>query len=109
LGQYLRRDTDINSWHFYISDYRKAQEHIGKVVKPTFKGPSFHYVPGFGLFARPPPIGPTFPQTLNYFNRGIEPGWLGQPDPAVVPDRAFRLFGLRVLNVTLKGRILFSE
>ena len=36
-------------------------------------------------------------------------GVVGQPDPAVVPDRAFRLFGLRVLNVTLKGRILFSE
>lgn len=47
LEYYLHCDTDINSWHFYISDYQKAKEHIQKVVKSTFIGSSFNYVPGF--------------------------------------------------------------
>src|SRR5205807_8714559 len=47
LEYYLHCDTDINSWHFYISDYEKAKAHIEKVVKSTFIGSSFNYVPGF--------------------------------------------------------------
>jgi beta-galactosidase/beta-glucuronidase len=30
LDYYGHTDTDINSWHFYISDYEKAKEHIQK-------------------------------------------------------------------------------
>ncbi len=47
LEYYLHCDTDINSWHFYISDYEKAKAHIDKVVSSTFRGSSFNYVPGF--------------------------------------------------------------
>jgi hypothetical protein len=47
LEYYLHCDTDINSWHFYISDYPKAREHIDKIVGSTFVGSSFNYVPGF--------------------------------------------------------------
>jgi hypothetical protein len=47
LEYYLHCDTDINSWHFYISDYEKAKAHIDKVVSSTFVGSTFNYVPGF--------------------------------------------------------------
>jgi hypothetical protein len=47
LEYYLHCDTDINSWHFYISDYSKAKAHIDKIVSSTFVGSSFNYVPGF--------------------------------------------------------------
>jgi Glycosyl hydrolases family 2, sugar binding domain/Glycosyl hydrolases family 2/Glycosyl hydrolases family 2, TIM barrel domain len=47
LEYYLHCDTDINSWHFYISDYEKAKEHIKRIVTSTFVGSSFNYVPGF--------------------------------------------------------------
>ena len=47
LEYYLHCDTDINSWHFYINDYQKARAHIEKVVRSTFVGSSFNYVPGF--------------------------------------------------------------
>ncbi len=47
LEYYLHCDTDINSWHFYISDYAKAKAHIDKIVGSTFLGSSFNYVPGF--------------------------------------------------------------
>jgi hypothetical protein len=47
LEYYLHCDTDINSWHFYISDYEKAKAHIEKIVKSTFVGSSFNYVAGF--------------------------------------------------------------
>jgi hypothetical protein len=47
LEYYQHCDTDINSWHFYINDYVKAKAHIDKVVKSTFVGSSFNYVPGF--------------------------------------------------------------
>jgi len=47
LDYYLHCDTDINSWHFYISDYAKAKAHIEKIVGSTFVGSSFNYVPGF--------------------------------------------------------------
>lgn len=47
LEYFLHCDTDINSWHFYISDYAKAKEHLQKIVGSTFLGSSFNYVPGF--------------------------------------------------------------
>ncbi len=47
LEYYLHCDTDINSWHFYINDYRKAKAHIDRIVSSTFVGSSFNYVPGF--------------------------------------------------------------
>ncbi|HYG24329.1 MAG TPA: glycoside hydrolase family 2 TIM barrel-domain containing protein [Verrucomicrobiae bacterium] len=47
LEYYQHCDTDINSWHFYMSDYQQAKEHISKVVTSTFVGSSFNYVPGF--------------------------------------------------------------
>jgi hypothetical protein len=47
LEYYLHCDTDINSWHFYISDYAKAKAHIDRIVSSTFVGSSFNYVPGF--------------------------------------------------------------
>jgi hypothetical protein len=47
LEYYLHCDTDINSWHFYINNYDKAKTHIDKVVRSTFIGSSFNYVPGF--------------------------------------------------------------
>ena len=36
-------ETQINSWHFYINDYRKAKEHIQHVVDQTYPGSSFNY------------------------------------------------------------------
>ncbi|MGA2326492.1 MAG: sugar-binding domain-containing protein [Bryobacteraceae bacterium] len=39
-------ETDLNSWHFYIGDYAKAQAHIAEVVAKTFPGSPFNYVPG---------------------------------------------------------------
>jgi hypothetical protein len=47
LEYYQHGDTDINSWHFYISDYWKAKKHIQKVVESTFPGSSFNYIPGY--------------------------------------------------------------
>lgn len=47
LQYYQHGDTDINSWHFYIHDYDQARTHIEKVVRSTFIGSSFNYVPGF--------------------------------------------------------------
>jgi len=38
--------TDLNSWHFYIDDDRRAREHIAEVVARTRPGSSFNYVPG---------------------------------------------------------------
>ncbi len=53
LDYYAHGDTDINSWHFYIDDYEKAKEHIAKVVKSTFPGSNFNYVPGFAHKGQP--------------------------------------------------------
>jgi hypothetical protein len=47
LEYFQHCDTDINSWHFYMSDYDQAKAHIDKVVSSTFIGSSFNYVPGF--------------------------------------------------------------
>lgn len=40
-------DTDVNSWHFYINDYERARKHIETVVKSTYAGSSWNYVPGY--------------------------------------------------------------
>lgn len=47
LEYFQHCDTDINSWHFYIDDYGKAKAHIDQIVRSTFVGSSFNYVPGF--------------------------------------------------------------
>jgi len=38
--------TDINSWHFYIDDYEQARQHIEEVVRNTYPGSTFNFVPG---------------------------------------------------------------
>jgi hypothetical protein len=35
--------TDLNTWHFYISDYDRARRHIQRVVNLTFAGSEFNY------------------------------------------------------------------
>lgn len=47
LEYYQHGDTDINSWHFYISDYWKAKKHIQKIVESTYPGSNFNYQPGY--------------------------------------------------------------
>jgi len=47
LEYFQHGDTDINSWHFYISDYWKAKKHIQKVVDSTYPGSTFNYIPGY--------------------------------------------------------------
>ena len=39
-------ETDINSWHFYINDYKRAKEHIANVVEETYPGSAFNYAGG---------------------------------------------------------------
>jgi hypothetical protein len=53
LDYYAHGDTDINSWHFYINDYARAKEHIAKVVKSTFPGSNYNYVPGYAHKGQP--------------------------------------------------------
>jgi hypothetical protein len=36
--------TDINTWHFYISDYDRARRHVERVVAQTHEGSAFNYV-----------------------------------------------------------------
>jgi hypothetical protein len=47
LQYYGHGETDVNSWHFYTSDYATARKWIGDVVAKTYAGSSFNYVPGF--------------------------------------------------------------
>jgi Glycosyl hydrolases family 2, sugar binding domain/Glycosyl hydrolases family 2 len=53
LDYYAHGDTDINSWHFYIDDYSRAKEHIAKIVKSTFPGSHFNYIPGYAHKGQP--------------------------------------------------------
>jgi hypothetical protein len=46
-------NTDLNSWHFYIDDHRKAREHIQHVVDQTRPGSGFNYCPGQAQSALP--------------------------------------------------------
>jgi len=36
--------TDINSWHFYINDYRSAKNHIADFVGKVFAGSSHNFI-----------------------------------------------------------------
>ncbi|MGD8239620.1 MAG: glycoside hydrolase family 2 TIM barrel-domain containing protein [Armatimonadota bacterium] len=45
-----RRDhvvTDINSFHFYINDYERAQGRIDEMVENTYPGSAYNYAEGF--------------------------------------------------------------
>ena len=53
LQTYGHGDTDINSWHFYTADYEFARKHIANVVKETYAGSSYNYVPGFKQGSQP--------------------------------------------------------
>ena len=44
--RYDHVESDINSWHFYINDYRRARQHIQRVVDETYAGSAFNYVGG---------------------------------------------------------------
>lgn len=35
--------TDLNTWHFYITDYDRARAHVQRVVDLTFAGSKFNY------------------------------------------------------------------
>ena len=39
--------TDINSWHFYIEDWRGAAKHVAEVIEKTFPGSNFNYIEGW--------------------------------------------------------------
>lgn len=39
--------TDLNTWHFYISDYDRARRHIAQVVRQVYEGSPFNYVGRF--------------------------------------------------------------
>lgn len=53
LERYGHGQTDINSWHFYSSDYAKSRKYIERVVEQTYTGSKFNYVPGFEQGAQP--------------------------------------------------------
>jgi hypothetical protein len=52
--RYDHVETDINSWHFYINDYVRARQHIGRVVEETYPGSSFNYMGGEFVQGREP-------------------------------------------------------
>lgn len=41
---YNHVESDINSWHFYINDYRRVRHHVQRVVDETYPGSGFNYV-----------------------------------------------------------------
>ena len=45
--------TDVNSWHFYTADYQFAKQHIADVVRETYAGSGFNYIPGFAQEQQP--------------------------------------------------------
>ena len=53
LQYYGHGDTDVNSWHFYTSDYEKARRGIEEIVEKTYAGSTFNYVPGFQQGSQP--------------------------------------------------------
>ena len=53
LQYYGHGETDVNSWHFYTSDYSTARRWISEVVDQTYPGSTFNYVPGFQQQAQP--------------------------------------------------------
>lgn len=53
LKNYGHSRTDVNSWHFYMHDYRRAKEHIAQVVQETYAGSRFNYIEGFEQGSQP--------------------------------------------------------
>ena len=53
LQYYGHGETDVNSWHFYTADYQKARQWISEVVKKTYVGSTYNYVPGFQQARQP--------------------------------------------------------
>ena len=53
LQYYGHGETDVNSWHFYTSDYSTARRWIREVVDQTYAGSTFNYVPGFQQESQP--------------------------------------------------------
>lgn len=53
LESYGHSATDINSWHFYTDNYEHARRHVEEVVRETYSGSSFNYVPGFAQEGQP--------------------------------------------------------
>ncbi|MFN2475245.1 MAG: glycoside hydrolase family 2 protein [Chthoniobacterales bacterium] len=53
LEHYGHTRTDLNSWHFYSSDYEKAKKHIAEVVKETYAGSRYNYTSGFEQGSQP--------------------------------------------------------
>ncbi|NJN81731.1 MAG: hypothetical protein HC802_05190 [Caldilineaceae bacterium] len=43
---YNHVESDINSWHYYINDYRQVRRHIQHVSIKTYPGSDFNYVGG---------------------------------------------------------------
>jgi len=38
--------TDINSWHFYLTDYDQVRRHVERVVRETYPGSTFNFTGG---------------------------------------------------------------
>jgi len=53
LEHYGHGRTDVNSWHFYSSNYAQAKEHIEQVVHETYAGSRFNYTRGFEQGSQP--------------------------------------------------------
>lgn len=53
LQYYGHGETDVNSWHFYTSDYAQARRQITEVVEKSYAGSSFNFVPGFQQGSQP--------------------------------------------------------
>ncbi|MFL6516099.1 MAG: glycoside hydrolase family 2 protein [Chthoniobacterales bacterium] len=53
LQYYGHGDTDVNSWHFYTSDYQKARRQIEDIVENTYAGSTLNYLPGFKQARQP--------------------------------------------------------
>jgi hypothetical protein len=53
LQYYGHGDTDVNSWHFYTSDYGKARRQIEEIVENTYAGSTLNYLPGFKQARQP--------------------------------------------------------
>jgi hypothetical protein len=45
--------TDLNTWHFYISDYDRARRHVQRVVDLTFPGSGFNYAGAYQQGTQP--------------------------------------------------------
>jgi hypothetical protein len=53
LQYYGHGETDMNSWHFYTSDYAKARRQIEDIVENTYAGSTLNYLPGFKQARQP--------------------------------------------------------